>query len=409
MAKTTDGNDMQETGAVDLHTTAMALDEFTSRVDDASSCLLRAFSTLLKAGGSPSDIQAVTEFIKSSIHRKKTEKTLDDSTCLDKILDFCTMQDVASFGQTSMSFRLKVRSYILRRLKTMLRPWVDYARMRDVMEEIGAVISGSWALAFLLGLGDEVAWSAKDVDLYVPNGNSCERLVTYLSTIEGYTEVQHYLLSGGLEQATLRQLDPEEQSEAYTFNRRGIHNVYIVKKVLKDGTCRSIDIIESIGPSAVSPIVSFDYTCVMNWIAHDSIVCLYPKLTFKKLGIDQSIKGDGHRVQSRMLKYRQRGFVHARQTEMLPGSPVCGSACIALSRSTHDIGAMIVPLTDGDGDASYDSMPRVHWELRGKEGCHHPDCNCRYETGRVVHEQMEVEPGGGMYLYQFSLPDRRCS
>ncbi|KAG9019971.1 hypothetical protein FRB95_005309, partial [Tulasnella sp. JGI-2019a] len=80
-----------------------------------------------------------------------------NSTCLDRILDFCTMREVVLFGQTSSSFRLEVRSYLLRRLASMLSPWIrDYTSMRHVMNETRSIISGSWALGFILGLADPV-------------------------------------------------------------------------------------------------------------------------------------------------------------------------------------------------------------------------------------------------------------
>lgn len=137
--------------------------------------------------------------------------------------------------------------------------------------------------------------------------------------------------------------------------------MYKLTKLLNNGDERTIDIIESIGQTAFEPIVAFDYTCVMNWIAHDSIVILYPNFTLKKLGVDKSRKGDGERVRSRLKKYEERGFVHRRQTIDLPGAPACKEACLRLSRNTHDGDVMVVSLVEGGHAAMHSTMPRVSW------------------------------------------------
>ncbi|KAG8987913.1 hypothetical protein FRB93_004359 [Tulasnella sp. JGI-2019a] len=283
-----------------------------------------------------------------------------NSICLDRILDFCTMREVTLFGQTSSSFRLEVRSYLLRRLASMLSPWIrDYTSMRHVMNESRSIISGSWALGFILGLADPVEWFAKDVDLYVTKGMPCQQLVAYLVTREGYTVAKQYKAWGRKKNPVLTEVEMYD---------RGIENVYKLTKVHNNGSEYTIDVIESARNSVIDPIILFDSTYVMNWIAHDSIVCLYPTLTLNKLGIDQSHAREGPRFQARELKYQERGFIRARNVNDLPDSPSCREACLCLFRSTYDVGVMVVSLITGGGDASHHIMPEARWRLRNGEG-----------------------------------------
>lgn len=356
---------------------------------------LHEVALLLQKGPTASEIESVVDFVQSitrSKRRSNVHTTLEN--CLYRILDFCTMRDVLLFSQLSRSFQLGVRDYLSKRLHSMLRPWMkDAVAFRKAMGETDTLISGSWALAFLMGLADPVRWEAKDLDLYVPRGDPCKKLVDHLSEHQGFTDVERYVLVGALQDVSLPSTPTvpappvegrEDAQQGYSFNRRGILNVYKLTKTFDTGKTCTIDIIESVTDNAVSPIVSFDYTCLMNYITHDGIYCLYPKLTFDKLGMDQSYEGSGHRSTTRHEKYTERGFKHVRKTTDLPGRVPCGSACPHLVRRNHDAGTMIVPLTEEPAMIK-DSM-RASWRLRGDPDeltvqCFNPHCPREYETG----------------------------
>ncbi|KAG8863078.1 hypothetical protein FRB96_009258 [Tulasnella sp. 330] len=259
----------------------------------------------------------------------------------------------------------------------MLKPWIrDYSSMRCMMYETDTVISGSWALAFILGSADPTEWQAKDVDLFVPMGKPCEELLTYLTTREGYTQIE----PKGNQQMGMLGWVPgtmEESEEAYEFFKRGVKKVYKLTKLLNNGDVCTIDVIESRHSAAFAPIVSFDYTCVMNWIAHDSIVVLYPNFTTTKIGINQRCNSVADRDELRSRKYEERRFVHCPQTIDLPGAPACKEACMLLIRDTLDSGIMVLSLADAGGDAIYSRMPRASWSLGSNSGqseCRYPGC-----------------------------------
>lgn len=232
-------------------------------------------------------------------HRTNIDTVLHNA--FDRILDFSTIRDAVRLGQTLVAFRLRVQNYIVRRLHSMLRTWFqDPLLLRVVMRDTKAVIAGFWVLAFLLGLADDINWEAKDVDFYVPWGYACKNLVTHLTTNEGYVQTAKYPTATVLNnEGIVVAFD----TLSYDFGRRSMHAVYKLKKdVVVDGIVvgsRNIDIIEGQSmTSGVEPIMYFDRTYVMNWITHDSIVCLYPTLTFDKIGIDQTHRR-GHEIEAR--------------------------------------------------------------------------------------------------------------
>ncbi|KAG8994871.1 hypothetical protein FRB94_009620 [Tulasnella sp. JGI-2019a] len=350
--------------------------------------LLQEVITLLRSGPSERDLEHAIASIKAITnftHRTNIKTVLHNT--LDRILDFSTIRDAVRLGQTSVAFRYLVRNYIVRRLHSMLKTWVkDPQLLRVIMRDTKAVISGSWVLAFLLGLADDIRWEVKDIDFYVPWGYACKALLGHLTNKEGYVVTDKY--------PTTPVADADGfipfNTLSYDFAKRSMRAVYkLHKEVLVGGVIvgvRSIDVIESKSMSnAVEPIMHFDKTYVMNWIAYDSIVCLYPTLTFDKIGVDQSYR-TGHKIEIRKAKYAERGFSTVRDTAEL--RMACGAACVSLTRDTHDVGTMVVPLVEGGG--SLDEMPQVRWKLARERilACANPRCPRALMGGFALRSQV---------------------
>ncbi|KAG8994870.1 hypothetical protein FRB94_009619 [Tulasnella sp. JGI-2019a] len=322
--------------------------------------LLQEVITLLRSGPTVHDLEHAIASIKAITdfnHHTNVDMVLRNA--LDRILDFSTIRDAVRLGQTSIAFRHLVRNYIVRRLHSMLKTWVkDPQLLRVIMRDTKAMISGSWVLSFLLGLADDVRWEAKDIDFYVPFGYTCKTLLNHLTKNEGYVLAAKYpiTITGPEGFAPFNLI-------SYDFAKRSTRAVYkLHKEVLLDGVAvgvRSIDVIESTSvDNAVDPIMWFDRTYVMNWVAYDSIVCLYPTLTFDKIGVDQTYRTD-HKTEIRKAKYAERRFTTVRRVAEI--GMTCGAACVSLTRNTHDIGTMVVPLAEGGG--SLEEMPQVGWKL----------------------------------------------
>lgn len=166
---------------------------------------------------------------------------------------------------------------------------------------------------------------------------------------------------------------------------RCVRHVYKLAKDVLDPdtgavsrTC-SIDVIEgksnpdNLGSRGIEPITFFDRTYVMNWVAFDSVVCLYPNLTYDKVGVDQVYKND-KKARDRKAKYDGRRFRTVRDVRELGIGWRCGDACVALTRDTRDVGTMVVPLVEGGG--AVDDMPEVRWRLARQYllACKNPAC-----------------------------------
>ncbi|KAH6892661.1 hypothetical protein BKA70DRAFT_1119269 [Coprinopsis sp. MPI-PUGE-AT-0042] len=137
-----------------------------------------------------------------------------------------------------------------------------------MLKTSNAVISGSLVLRILL----PCSWASNDMDIYCGCGTVCP-VIEFL---------QHYGYGTEVPSASVdRAGDP---SSRY-LDLRSIKHIYTLRNISR-GT--SIDIIESIFPSCVAPILEFHSTPVMNWMAHDGVVCLYPHLTAANKGVQFS-------------------------------------------------------------------------------------------------------------------------
>lgn len=237
----------------------------------------------------------------------------------------------------------------------MLRYWVDdplalTARMNDV----GAVISGSVALAFAI----QPAWSSNDLDIYVPVMRRYE-ILSHLVGKEGYHVVQTDVAYGA----------------AYPFYKRVISSVTKVRKPGKGHP--SIDIIESLTVSALTPIVWFPGTWAINWIDQDGLVMAYPELTLQGRGFVTRLL-DTMRMKERrwVYKYQTRGIraIDPRDQPIRPGQP-CGPTCVGRARTTDDSLCMQVPFRD---PPIRHPIPPVTWTIFPKlfqaRLCSNPFC-----------------------------------
>ncbi|KAH6871663.1 hypothetical protein BKA70DRAFT_1450891 [Coprinopsis sp. MPI-PUGE-AT-0042] len=157
----------------------------------------------------------------------------------------------------------------------------------DIMKDQDVIISGSAALHALLAC----SWTVDDLDFYCGAG----RVVPLLNFLQqnGYVvsePVRRDRVSRSRGYSTLPTI-----ARIYRF-RHAQHNT-------------RIDVIESCSASCVAPLLHFHSTIVMNWIAHDGIVCLYPDLTRENHGLKNTVSSDnGGSIRRALQKYLRRGF-----------------------------------------------------------------------------------------------------
>ncbi|KAG8908068.1 hypothetical protein FRB99_000512 [Tulasnella sp. 403] len=329
----------------------------------------------------PVDPAAVVNILEIQPRAASTEALLEGS--LDRILDFCPLPDVMTFGQTSRHLRWVVRNYLERRLNTTLKVYVDSPlRMREVMRDNQCVLSGSSALDFVLGADKH--WESADLDIYAPLGAKCASIIRYLHN-DGYETTKIY----------------DHNPSFHPYGNQEFRTVTKLFKIVelpgREPRRLSIDVIESQLSNSLAPILRFHTTAVMNWISADSITVAYPSLTFQHIGVYGLRPGNPRQPRHArwMNKYTDRGFLVVQDTSMLAGP--CGNACRALWRATNDVGCLSVTFNDDEDPgrapiASYEEMvgnrlPHVAWCLaRGRAGiaCYNPTCpNTYYEGNRL--------------------------
>ena len=159
--------------------------------------------------------------------------------------------------------------------ETLARYKFDWNALRTVMVATGAVISGSTALAVLLG-GEFVP---QDLDIYVD--------------AEGFTTMLVFLMNHGYQVV----IGPH-----YAHNKiyPGSKNILTLKR---EGEEEKIDLIGTT-EHVLTTITQFHSTAVMNYISFYGIVCLYPEWTLRRYALVTR-----RNVPCRIVdKYRARGF-----------------------------------------------------------------------------------------------------
>ncbi|KAH6869294.1 hypothetical protein BKA70DRAFT_1242487 [Coprinopsis sp. MPI-PUGE-AT-0042] len=150
---------------------------------------------------------------------------------------------------------------------------LPFSETRAMMKEQDVIISGSAALHVLMGC----TWSVNDVDLYCGQGRV--QPVTEFLQQHGYTL-----------------LAPAEIGEE--------------SAVTHEDPPTKVDLIESSTCSCIAPLLEFHSTPVMNWIAFDGVVSLYPELTMELRGLTNGIRlGHWDTARAGVQKYVARGFL----------------------------------------------------------------------------------------------------
>lgn len=344
----------------------------------ASSTQANELRTFLNNEPTARELLLVMEMMRSINRTKNIRKVFHDNA--DLVLDFLNLRDVLSFGNSSRSNKFYVRNYLKRRRYGMLGGLLnDTSAFLQVMRLTGAVISGSWALAFIMGLGDGENWLPKDLDLYVAGGQACKILLGHLM------ECHDYDLLGGYYTDDIQGIAvPLQPPLLYTFSQGAIKCVFrLERQRFNESTgevvVQYIDVIQSKTDQALDPILGFDQTCVMNWISATGIFCAYPSLTFRNKAIDQAHSNDP-KARERRIKYMKRGFRLQLDTADFGDGIPCKEGCLSIRRNTMDTGTLRFYF---DGRSPYSYITPVEWNLtigRTQKQCRNLLCPRRREA-----------------------------
>ncbi|RDB23243.1 hypothetical protein Hypma_009684 [Hypsizygus marmoreus] len=192
----------------------------------------------------------------------------------------------------------------------------DVAAFRELQAKTGMLISGSTALQFF----DRTCYPDTDLDLYVMHTGAFE--VSHWLTTIGYRYQPSLNGPSTFVWAFLDASAGQTPAAPPLYPRRGIIGVF---GFFNPGCHQSVQLIVVIF-SPIEVILDFHSTCMMNFIAHDRAVALYPYETFER-GVSLICQVAGpHHVEAR-TKYVRRGWsmalhlTHAQTTD--PKSDFC--------------------------------------------------------------------------------------
>lgn len=286
------------------------------------------------------------------------------SIFFDAIAEHVPITSVMALSRTHSTLMSKLKTHLRHSFDRLLASRIPIAKVvnfRALLLDTRAVISGSTALQFVLR---DAHWKPGDFDIYAPFGTGYT-LAKWLTAHGGYR-----MVSDGSRNFTFRPhlvaLPLDDQHE-WDLGFSALHrstqapqpdephyetpgsNIYRVYK-LCTGADTFIDVIESSKLSFLPPITKFHSTLVMNYLTPESLVVLYPALTFRREGIlqfrdantleeydppaDRAALHATPQGQDYVAKYKARGFTLSSKPSDFRRP--CGAACPALMRTVFE-------------------------------------------------------------------------
>ncbi|KAG8905768.1 hypothetical protein FRB99_008247 [Tulasnella sp. 403] len=191
----------------------------------------------------------------------------------------------------------------------LIRRWLpDVELFRQVLRLSGALVSGSFTLAFIMG----EQWMPRDMDIYVGYAN-VETVMTYLDCqgwhVDSLCETYINVANDGVPQdGVIANATEELEADGQLNEDPAFNRIWGLSKMIvnEDGSeiTREINLIESRTLSPMLPVHRLSTSWVQNWMDADSVTILYPDMTSKKQGcIIDTIQ------QEWLAKYVGRGYM----------------------------------------------------------------------------------------------------
>ncbi|RDB23172.1 hypothetical protein Hypma_009675 [Hypsizygus marmoreus] len=222
-------------------------------------------------------------------------------TCDDLICNDLSPAALAALASTCNDANGRVKSYQTRgfSLDHLLAPFFttqDVLKFRVIQSKTDAVISGSTAVQFFA----RTRYPMTDLDIYVPHQHAYT-IGAWLQEI-GY-QYQRSTRTLDFALAYLAASADQFPVEPDLYPQKGISAVFSFKN---HGQRRGIHLI-SVEYSPLEAILQFHSTCVMNFIAYDHAVSLYPDATFEK-HVSLICHADSPEHDAARAKYQARGW-----------------------------------------------------------------------------------------------------
>lgn len=207
------------------------------------------------------------------------------------ILGRLSLTDLMMVSTVCPEMKKCVDMFLEKTWLSMFRPFLDAPEtFLELLDDTGSVVSGSFALWFLLG--GALDWEPQDLDIYCPVYGA-SRLADYLTTYQGYVE------------ETNHDVNMDDDYEMGRRNQLASINLTIH---LTSPRGRRIDVVESMTPSALQPIPYTWTTILPNYVSARTLCIPYPYHALYNLG--HFVPGpDGTAIpRSEISKYESRGY-----------------------------------------------------------------------------------------------------
>lgn len=266
--------------------------------------------------------------------------------------------------------------------KKLLNAFKDHLRLAglptkffDILEHNNAVLSGSFAQAFL----DKdlcFEWtktkpSQRDVDIYVGKG-MLDNILHDINSLPGYTVTEKFRTVNPLE-ANGPFEDGDDERVLPFYENPAIWSMARLTLTASGGRICHMDVVESKSLSPLEPIVAFDLSHLRVGINVNGIFEFHPdwhinpRVSFVSPRV---YKDDGETVQVHqqrfLLKYRLRGYTLIDSIENNSDSAgksvhYCFASvdCPLTMRSTTDAGVKFVPFTEEAALAAMSEKPAI--------------------------------------------------
>ncbi|KAF6756112.1 hypothetical protein DFP72DRAFT_1117584, partial [Ephemerocybe angulata] len=134
------------------------------------------------------------------------------------------------------------------------------------MIETGTVLSGSAALEIV----SPGTCKPRDLNFYCPSG-AAQRFISLILETEGFVEENKPF------KVLMAERTPFSRFEVNNGVKRLYRLVHLSSKMV-------VNVVESVSASPIAPLLFFHSTLLMNYVSGDSVVSLYPSLTYEGTG-----------------------------------------------------------------------------------------------------------------------------
>lgn len=184
-----------------------------------------------------------------------------------------------------------VDTFLERTWSATFTPFMDSPEMfLDVLDSTSSVVSGSFALWFLLG--GALGWEPDDIDVYCPVYGA-RGVIDHLKTHEGYSEEL------GEETSMEQDCERERRNQLASINS-------ITHLIRAKG--RRVNVVESTSPSALHPLPHTWTTILPNYVSARTLCIPYPYHVLCNVGSFICDHSGSEMTQAEVAKYAGRGY-----------------------------------------------------------------------------------------------------